>query len=69
MAPEVCDACGRAVHAAGGLVNFWQFGGDRADGLSLELADGSEWLLCYDCIEQLPEDRDATAEDVEALRE
>ncbi|WP_336000779.1 DUF7561 family protein [Halorientalis halophila] len=67
MAHEPCDGCGQRVEVAGGIADVWRFGGDRADGLALELSDGSEFLLCYDCIEKLPDDRDATAADVEAL--
>ncbi|WP_255198275.1 DUF7561 family protein [Halorarius litoreus] len=65
MATEPCDGCGRRVTIAGGIANLWTFGGDQTDGLALELADGSEFLLCYDCIEKLPEE--ATGEDVAAL--
>jgi hypothetical protein len=65
MATEPCDGCGRKVTIAGGIANLWTFGGDETDGLALELADGSEFLLCYDCIEKLPEE--ATSEDVAAL--
>ena len=31
--------------------------------------DGSEHFLCFDCIARLPDDRDVTAADVEALSE
>lgn len=65
MASEPCDGCGRTVRIAGGIANLWTFGGDEAGGLALELADGSEHLLCYDCIERLPEE--AGAADVAAL--
>jgi hypothetical protein len=67
MAREPCDGCGRSVQIAGGIANLWSFGGDRTDGLTLELADGSEFFLCYDCIERLPDDREVTAEDVTVL--
>jgi hypothetical protein len=67
MARELCDGCGRTLQIAGGIVNLWSFGGDRSEGLTLELADGSEHFLCYDCIERLPDDREPTAEDVAAL--
>ncbi|WP_254823627.1 DUF7561 family protein [Haloglomus halophilum] len=67
MTREPCDGCGRSVQIAGGIANLWSFGGDRTEGLTLELADGSEFLLCYDCIERLPDDHDVTAEDVAAL--
>lgn len=67
MAHEPCDGCGERVEVAGGIADVWSFGGDRAAGLALELADGSEWLLCSDCIDRLPDDRDATAADVDDL--
>jgi hypothetical protein len=67
MAREPCDGCGRALKIAGGIANLWSFGGDRTEGLTLELADGSEHFLCYDCIERLPDEREPTAEDVAAL--
>lgn len=65
MAHEPCDGCGRRVRIAGGIVNLWSFGGDAAGGLTLELSDGSEFLLCFDCIEKLPDD--PSREDVAAL--
>jgi hypothetical protein len=67
MAHEPCDGCGRAVSIAGGVADLWSFGGDRTEGLALELADGSDHLLCYDCIERLPDDREPTADDVATL--
>ncbi|MFB6205435.1 MAG: hypothetical protein ABEJ05_02765 [Haloglomus sp.] len=67
MAREPCDGCGRSLKIAGGIANLWSFGGDRAEGLTLELRDGSEHFLCYDCIERLPDDSDPTAADVAAL--
>jgi hypothetical protein len=69
MAHEPCDGCGRRVKIAGGIANFWSFSGDKTDGLTLELVDGSEFFLCYDCIERLPDDVEATAEHVDALPE
>jgi hypothetical protein len=65
MTTEPCDGCGRAVGIAGGIANLWTFGGDASEGLTLEFEDGSEHLLCYDCIERLPED--AGAANVAAL--
>jgi hypothetical protein len=53
------------VGIAGGIANLWTFGGDASEGLTLEFEDGSEHLLCYDCIERLPED--AGAANVAAL--
>jgi hypothetical protein len=69
MAREPCDGCGRSVQIAGGIANFWTLEKDTTDGLTLELADGGEYFLCYECIELLPEDRDVTSEDVEDLPE
>jgi hypothetical protein len=67
MTSEPCDGCGQSVRIAGGIANFWSFGGDRAEGLALELADGSDFFLCYDCIEALPDEHEPTAADVDAL--
>lgn len=67
MATEPCDGCGRRVTIAGGIANIWTFGGDEAGGLTLELSDGSEHLLCYDCIDELPDEPDSA--DVAALDE
>lgn len=66
MASEPCDGCGRSVKIAGGIANLWTFGGDETGGLALELADGSEHFLCYDCIEELPEE--PTSEDIVGLK-
>lgn len=67
MARAPCDGCGRPVRIAGGIANLWSFDGDRTEGLTLELVDGSEHFLCYDCIERLPDDEEVTTEDVAAL--
>lgn len=67
MARAPCDGCGQDVTIAGGIANLWSFGGDRTGGLTLELADGSEYFLCFDCIERLPEN--PTAGDVQLLEE
>lgn len=67
MASEPCDGCGSKVTIAGGIANIWTFGGDETGGLALELADGTDHLLCYDCIGRLPDE--ATAADVAALSE
>lgn len=65
MSKAPCDGCGCTVRIAGGIGDLWTFTGEGVDGLTLELADGSDHLLCYDCIEQLPDD--PTAADVAAL--
>lgn len=67
MTTEPCDGCGRSVRIAGGIANLWSFGGDSAEGLTLEFDDGSEYFLCYGCIEELPDDPDTG--DVAALGE
>ena len=65
MATEPCDGCGRDVSIAGGIANLWSFNTDSTDGLTLELADGSEYFLCFACIERIPDD--PSAEDIAAL--
>ena len=65
MATVSCAGCGRDVSIAGGIANFWSFDTDSTDGLTLELADGSEYFLCFACIEELPDN--PRAEDVTAL--
>jgi hypothetical protein len=67
MARQPCDGCGKGVPIAGGIANLWSFEGEETGGIALELADGSDHFLCYDCIERLPEDREPTAEDVAGL--
>lgn len=67
MATEPCDGCGRSVRIAGGIANLWSFGGDSTEGLTLEFADDSEHFLCYDCIDDLPDN--PRAGDVAALSE
>lgn len=68
MAKQACDGCGKRIRIAGGIGDFWSFSNDGpSGGMDLELADGSEHFLCFDCIERLPDGRDATAGDVEAL--
>jgi hypothetical protein len=67
MTTEPCDACGVPVRIGGGIADFWTLETGSTGGLTLELADGSEHFLCYDCIERLPEDRVVRAEDVRAL--
>ena len=57
MTTELCDGCGRSVSIAGGIANLWSFSGDETGGITLELSDGTEPFLCYDCIEQLPDDQ------------
>jgi hypothetical protein len=67
MASQPCDGCGKRVTIAGGIANLWSLENEGTGGLDLELADGSDFFLCYACIERLPEDREPTAADVAAL--
>lgn len=65
--PERCDACGQEVRLAGGIANIWTTEQTRTEGMTLEFEDGTEHFLCFDCIEQLPDE--PTAADVEGLGE
>lgn len=67
MATERCDGCGKRVRIAGGIGDFWSFSRGSTGGIELELADDSEFFLCFDCIDRLPQDRDVTREDVRKL--
>jgi hypothetical protein len=69
MTRDPCDGCGAPVKIGGGIADLWTFGQQSTEGLTLELADGSEHFLCRDCIDRLPDDREVTAEDVAALSE
>ncbi|GAB3314863.1 hypothetical protein EI982_12885 [Haloplanus rallus] len=69
MSSDPCDGCGTDVPVAGGAGNFWTFEATTTGGVTLELADGTEHFLCFDCIERLPDDREVTADDVAALSE
>lgn len=61
-----CEACGREVPVAGGIANFWTLEHTETGGLTLELSDGTEHFLCFDCVEALPDD--PADDDVAALR-
>lgn len=67
MATERCDGCDEAVNIGGGIADIWTLSFEPTEGMTLELADGTEHFLCYDCIDQLPEDREVTAADIAAL--
>nr|WP_191452815.1 hypothetical protein [Halogeometricum sp. CBA1124] len=64
---EPCDGCGKSVRIGGGIGDFWSFSNESTQGITLELEDGGEFFLCYDCIDRLPEDRAVTTADVEGL--
>jgi hypothetical protein len=68
MARGSCDGCARPITVAGGIANLWTFGeddGSEGSAMTLEFEDGSEHLLCYPCIEALP--NEPTAADVARL--
>jgi len=67
MARQPCDGCGKQVSIAGGIANIWTLEKDTTGGIDLELADGTDHFLCFECIERLPDDHDVTAEDVADL--
>ena len=67
MSSQRCDGCDKRVRIGGGIGDFWTLDRGSSQGMELELSDGSEWFLCFECIDQLPDDRDVTATDVEAL--
>jgi len=67
MARQPCDGCGLQVTIAGGIANLWTLEKETTGGIELELADGSDHFLCFDCIERLPDDREVTAGDVADL--
>ncbi len=67
MARQPCDGCGKQVSIAGGIANLWTLEADETGGIQLELADGSDHFLCYECMERLPDDREPTAGDVADL--
>jgi hypothetical protein len=65
MGGNRCDGCGREVPVAGGITNFWTLEHRQTGGLTLELDDGSEYFLCFACIDRLPDE--PTGADVAAL--
>lgn len=67
MTTEPCDGCGKPVRIAGGIGDFWNFETSSTGGITLELDDGGEFFLCYDCIDRLPDDRIVTSDDVSSL--
>ncbi|WP_255169287.1 DUF7561 family protein [Natrononativus amylolyticus] len=73
MGQDSCDGCGRAVSVTGGIANLWTFGeGSEGTAMVLEFdgeerdaAEPSRYLLCYPCIEALPDN--PVPADVDAL--
>lgn len=66
MASEPCDACEADVPIGGGIAGFWSSNPEGTGGMTLEFTDGSEFFLCFECIEELPDDPEAA--DVADLR-
>lgn len=66
MAKRTCDGCDARVSVGGGAETLWTTG-ESPGGMALTLADGTDHFLCFDCVEALPDDRDATAADVAGL--
>jgi hypothetical protein len=69
MTTRQCDGCGDEVSIAGGIADIWTLESSTTDGMTLELADGTEHFLCFTCLERLPDDEEVTADDVAALSE
>lgn len=70
MARHTCDGCGRRVSVAGGMENLWTFGqddGSAGTAMTLEFDDGDEYLLCYPCLQVLPDE--PTEADVDRLEQ
>lgn len=65
MTTEPCEACGQSVHIAGGVANLWELDAGHGGGMTLELEDGTERFLCFECVEALPEE--TTRADIDSL--
>ena len=62
MATDPCDSCGADVSIGGGISGIWSTEHEGTGGMTLEFDDGSEYFLCFSCIEELPEE--PTAADI-----
>ncbi|MFT4884055.1 MAG: hypothetical protein ACI8U4_001568 [Natronomonas sp.] len=67
MASEPCESCGDDVPIGGGISGIWSSDPEGTGGMTLEFEDGNEFFLCFDCIEELPDE--PSAGDVAALDE
>lgn len=65
MGSETCDGCGRTINVSGGMSNLWTLERSQTTGMVLELDDETTYLLCFDCLEELP--AEPTAADIEGL--
>ena len=59
MASEPCDACEEDVPIGGGISGMWSSDPEGTGGMTLEFPDDREFFLCFDCIDELPEEPDA----------
>ncbi|MCD2203123.1 DUF7561 family protein [Halobacterium sp. KA-6] len=64
---ERCEGCGDSVRVAGGIGDIWTMDPTGTGGMTLEFTDDSEFFLCFDCIDTLPDEPGAG--DVAALGE
>lgn len=67
MCAERCDGCDKPVQVSGGIADLWTTDGSQTDGMTLELTDGSEHFLCFECIDRLPDDSVITEADIADL--
>ncbi len=65
MSGETCDHCGDEVEIGGGISGIWSTKPETTGGMTFELPEGEECLLCFECLSQLPED--STADDLAAF--
>lgn len=65
MATEPCDGCDASVSIGGGISGIWSSDPQGTGGMTLEFDDGSEYFLCFECIESLPDE--PTGADITAL--
>lgn len=67
MASRTCEGCSRDVRIGGGMANLWTLEGGTTAGMTVELDDGTEYFLCFECVEALP--NEPTNSDVDQLPE
>lgn len=59
MTTDPCDGCGASVSIGGGIGGMWSSDPQGTGGMTLEFDDGSEYFLCFACIDRLPDDPSA----------
>ncbi len=55
MGRDFCDGCNSRISIAGGISNVWTTEAVHTEGMTIELSDGSEHSLCFNCISSLPD--------------